>query len=243
MSEAPEEWSEADSGMYRDIARYAVPERERQIAIITKLVQATEGNGAVLDLCCGEGLLTKAIMTALPGVSVLAYDGSESMLAQARERVPDPQRLTTRQVDLAANDWRQFERPLRAAVSSLAIHHLDGAQKRRLFAGLHAALAVNGVFVIADLMLPTTRAGANISADLWNEEVRRRALDLDGELKGFEAFERAEWNYYRHPDAQGIDKPSTFVEHLDWLREAGFADVDCHWMVAGHAIISGSRRG
>jgi hypothetical protein len=31
-----------------------VPERERQIAIITGLVVAAEAEGDVLDLCCGE---------------------------------------------------------------------------------------------------------------------------------------------------------------------------------------------
>ncbi len=234
-------WSETDTAVYRSVARYAVPERERQIAIIASLVRAAKTEGAVLDLCCGEGLLTEAAMTALPGVAALAYDGSETMLAETAKRAPDRARLTTKRIDLASEDWRRFDVPLRAVVSSLAVHHLDAAQKRQLFADLRDAIAPGGVFVLADIMEAATDAGARISADMWDEETRRRALDIDGALDGFHAFEKASWNHFRQP-SDDFDKPSGLTEHIDWLRSAGFADVDVHWMIAGHAIVSAWRK-
>ncbi len=242
MTDGSTSWTETDSATYRGIARYAVPDRERQTVIITALVAASDADGAVLDLCCGEGLLTHAIMTALPGAALLAYDGSETMLAEARAGAPDPARLTTKQIDLASEDWRQFSRPLRAVVSSLAIHHLDTDEKRALFADLYRALAPGGVLVIADLMEPANAAGKCVSAELWDEETRRRALALDGTLDGFHAFEREDWNLFRQQNPNHVDKPSSLAEHLDRLRDAGFREVDVHWMVAGHAIISGWRR-
>ncbi len=45
------------------------------------------------------------------------------------------------------------------------------------------------------------------------------------------------WNYYRFPDAG--DRPSPLVDQLAWLKEAGFAIVDCFWLQAGHAIFGG----
>ncbi|MGF1622446.1 MAG: hypothetical protein ACFCUR_17785 [Rhodomicrobiaceae bacterium] len=56
---------------------------------------------------------------------------------------------------------------------------------------------------------------------------------LDDALDRFNAFEKADWNYFRQPP-DDFDKPSTLTEQLDWLRGAGFADVDVHWMMAGH---------
>lgn len=41
-------------------------------------------------------------------------------------------------------------RPWDAIVSALAIHHLDDAAKRELFARVHAALAPGGMFVNAE---------------------------------------------------------------------------------------------
>jgi tRNA (cmo5U34)-methyltransferase len=241
MSDPDHIWSESESATYRDLSRYAVPQRERQIAIVVERVAAAAATGDVLEICCGEGLLTAALLERLPGVRVRAYDGSPSMLEATRQATGDPARLMTREIDLAQRDWRRFDRPLRAAVSSLAIHHLDGAGKRALFADLHAALAPGGVFVLADVIQPAGAAGAAIAADLWDEEVKRRALDLDGDLGGFEAFRRADWNHFRHAVLDPIDQPSTVAEHLDWLRDAGFAEADLHWMTAGQMILSAVR--
>ena len=35
------------------------------------------------------------------------------------------------------------------------------------------------------------------------------------------------------------DRPSALFHHLVWLKHAGFADVDCLWMSAGHAVFGG----
>lgn len=241
MSSPVTTWTETESATYRSLSSYAVPERERQVEIVMALVRASAATGDALDLCCGEGLLTAALLAAVPGCRVHAYDGSESMLAATKERAAASDRLVTRRIDLAAPGWCRFERPLRAVVSSLAVHHLDGAEKRALFADLHAALAPGGVFVLADVIRPATRAGDAVAATLWDEEVKRRAQALDGTLDGYDAFVKAEWNHFHRPAPDPLDKPSTVAEHLDWLRAAGFVDVDLHWMTAGQMILSAWR--
>jgi len=37
------------------------------------------------------------------------------------------------------------------------------------------------------------------------------------------------------PDVD-FDKPSRLFEQFQWLAEAGFSQVDCFWLKAGHAI-------
>ena len=83
-----------------------------------------------------------------------------------------------------------------------------------------AALASGGVLVIADIVRPPDARGLAVAAQQWDEAVRARALALDGDP---------------------IDKPSSLAEQLAWLAEAGFAGVDAHWLVAGHAIFSGRK--
>lgn len=235
-------WSEADSRTYCELSPYAVPERERQIAIISAL--AAEGiatGGDILDLCCGEGILTEALAAKFPAARIHANDGSETMLAAARQRAKAPERLMTRRIELSASDWRQFDPPLGAVVSSLAVHHLDGQEKRALFADLYSSLRKGGVFILADIIRPTKPIGHEIAAQCWDEEVKRRALAIDGTEHGFELFRRADWNHFRHAELDPMDKPSTLIERLDWLREAGFADIDVHWCIAGHVLISAWR--
>jgi tRNA (cmo5U34)-methyltransferase len=100
-------------------------------------------------------------------------------------------------------------------------------------------LAPNGVLLIADLVQPASAAGINVAAQTWDEAVRGRALELDGNEDAFAYFRRTEWNYYEFPDE--FDKPSPLFHHLKWLEQAGFRDVDAYWMKAGHAIYGGRK--
>jgi tRNA (cmo5U34)-methyltransferase len=84
------------------------------------------------------------------------------------------------------------------------------------------------VFVLADVVRPARAVGHAIAAELWDEEVKRQALAQDGTLAGFKVFQRADWNHFRHAGPDPIDQPSTLVEQLDWLRAAGFSDLDLH---------------
>lgn len=232
-----ETWTEAESATYRIISDVAVPERERQISIMTDLVSATTAPGPVLDLCCGEGLWTRALIEALPGATVYAYDRSPSMLAETRRQMGAGECLVTCEIDIHARDWRNFDQPLRAVVSSLAVHHLDGPEKRVLFADLYQALAPGGVFVLADVVRPVTRVGDRLAARMWDEEVERRARDRES-IDGFAAFQDSGWNHFHRAEPDPVDKPSTIAEQIDWLREAGFGDADLHWMLAGQVMMS-----
>ena len=71
--------------------------------------------------------------------------------------------------------------------------------------------------------------------------MRQRILEIDGNLDAVAAFEADEWNYYTHvaPGTDPIDKLSSLMGQLLWLREAVFGGADVHWMKAGHLIISG----
>jgi tRNA (cmo5U34)-methyltransferase len=234
-------WSEADSKTFIDEGAYYVPERELQIRTICDLIPPAEGPMLLVELCSGEGLLTRALLERFPEARMLAFDGSETMLASTRERAGTlAARLTTRQFELEATDWRPLPEPCHAVVSSLAVHHLNGEEKQQLFRDLFASLAPGGVFVLADLIAPTREEGVAVAAAAWDETVREQAIVLDGDLAAFERFLDDEWNMYSFPPEPGSrDQPSSVVEQLEWLKAAGFTAVDLHWMKAGHVIMSG----
>ncbi len=77
-------WSESDSEHFIDEGRYFVPERETQIETICTAIPPLEGAGHIVELCCGEGLLTRALLERFPAATVLALDGSQTMLDSAR---------------------------------------------------------------------------------------------------------------------------------------------------------------
>lgn len=235
-------WDEETSRQFIDYGRYVVPERERQIRIIVDLVPRCKEPCLLVELCCGEGLLAEALLERFPAATVLGLDGSREMLQQAQQKLARfGERFQCKLFDLAAISWRQFEQPIHTVVSSLAIHHLSGPQKQALFCDVQRMLAEGGVFVIADLVEPAHQLGQDLAAQAWDEAVRLRSLELDGDTAAFDFFQREGWNTYRYLDPDDIDQPSRLFDQLKWLEAAGFADVDVFWMLAGHAIF-GARK-
>ena len=236
-------WNEQDSRDFLEAGEYYVPERGLQHAVIGDLVASAPRAARIVELCCGGGLLTRTLLDRFPGVEILALDGSPTMLEAARRQAgPHMARLTTRLFDLASGDWRSLPFRADAVVSSLAVHHLDGSGKKALFSDITAMLGPGGIFVLADLVEPTTPVGKMIAGRQWDDAVREISLTRDGNLAAYEAFRRDQWNIYDQPQpADSIDQPSSLHDQLDWLRAAGLEAVDCHWMRAGHAIISGRK--
>jgi len=237
------DWGAQASQTFIDYGRYFVPEREQQIETFCDLIPPHEGPFNILELCCGEGLLASALLERFPTCTVYGYDGSPAMLERAQANLARySARFQTARFDLATRSWRDLAWPVHAVVSSLAIHHLDGPQKQELFRDLHHMLTGGGVLVIADVIEPAHRLGAETAARAWDAAVRKRALEFDGNLEAFAMFEREKWNMYRYFDPDDIDKPSRLFDQLKWLEQAGFADVDVYWMRAGHAIFGGRKR-
>lgn len=236
------QWGEENSQDFIDYGKYFVPDREIQINCICEVIPPPSESVYILDLCCGEGLLTRALLDKFPECHVYGLDGSPTMIAHTEKAlVAYGERFKAKQFDLVASDWREFPFPVHAVVSSLAIHHLDGTEKQALFKDIATLLVPGGSFIIADLTEPMDGFGQKLAADTWDEVVRQRSLDLDGDLRGYDSFCELGWNHYAQsePDPDSIDKPSSLFDQLKWLEQAGFTNVDVFWMQAGHAIFGG----
>lgn len=240
MADSRTEWDEQDSQRFIDYGAYYVPEREVQIDLMCRLVPpGADGALHLVELCCGEGLLSAALLDRFPDAQLHAFDGSDAMLAATRKRTAEHgERLETQRFDLAATDWRDLPYRPQAVLSSLAVHHLDDAGKRTLFTDIAGMLAPGGAFILADLFEPTTAEASAVSADHWDDAVRERAKAIDGDLKAFEQFRSDGWNYYRDPDGDPVDQPASVADQLRWMAVAGLERADIHWMRAGHAVLS-----
>ncbi|HCI78380.1 MAG TPA: hypothetical protein DHW02_01670 [Ktedonobacter sp.] len=237
------QWNESNSQVFIDYGRYFVPERETQIKIITSLIPVVRGEQHVFDLCCGEGLLTKAILEHFPDYQVHAFDGSPMMLNRVKQQASSySHRLHTHIFKLESNNWRTVNFPVRAVVCSLSIHHLDDAQKWHLFRDVRRMLAPGGVFLIADIIQPVTPLGNRLAAKMWDDEVRQRAMQLDGHLEAYQQFLDEHWNSFTLTEPDPIDKMSPLFSQLKWLEEVGFVGVDVYWCKVGHAIFGGQKR-
>ena len=214
--------------------------RRAQLAtLLTLLPLPRSGPSRVLELGCGTGGLSYAILEGFPECHVLALDGSDAMRERTRKHVHhfEP-RVDVRPFVLDREDWRKSLDGVDAVVSSLALHHLSGEGKRELFRRAAQSLSERGAFLVADLVEPQRSEAEEVFRVTWDETAEAAGSEL-GAPETARRFHAEEWNIFRYPDP--ADTPSPLFHQLEWLREAGFAVVDCFWLYAGHAIYGGYR--
>ncbi len=162
----------------------------------------------ILDLGAGTGMLSARLCAAYPAAELTHLDIAGQMLQRARDQLGDG--VSYLESDLLDPLPRG---PWDCIASALAIHHLDDADKRALFARVRIGLAPDGVFVNADQVAGPTPFFDRLYA-IWQEREARRAGTDDAEWRG--ALERME-----------LDRCADVEIQLAWLREADFREVDC----------------
>ena len=165
----------------------------------------------VLDLGSGDGRLLDLVRHVHPGVQAVAVDFSDVMLERLRARFAADPLVTVERHDL--------DTPLPeslglfdAVVSSFAIHHVSHSRKRALYGEVFRLLEPGGTFCNLEHVASPTPA------------IHDQFLAAIGVL----------------PDADDPSNKLLDVEtQLSWLREIGFADVDCHWKWRELALLAG----
>lgn len=236
MSIQSPSWTESDSQIYQQLAAVAVPARTEQLAaLLTLLPFSPDEPFRVVEVGSGQGFLAAAILTAFPQATMTALDGSAAMrAATVRSLSSFAPRWRVEPFDLFSEDWYVYLNSAQAVVSSLVLHHLDAAAKRRLFTTIYHRLSNPGALLMADLVEPQGLEARELFTATWDRSVQAQA-GVQTHL--FAAFEQEKWNHFRYPDP--VDQPSPLFEQLTWLKEAGFTRVDCFWLQAGHAIYGG----
>ncbi|WP_246476787.1 class I SAM-dependent methyltransferase [Salicibibacter cibi] len=236
-----QKWNESDTEVFLRYGRVFVPERGELAKTFIDLIPANHDEDfVVVDIATGGGWLTETIASTFPKAHVIALDGSPEMLKYTKDRLEQyADRLEFRHFDLFDASWlNDLPNKVRCFVSSLAIHHITFQQKQDLFKKLYSNLHNNGALLIADIVKPVNEIGRRSMSRSWDDVTKKQSLNLEGNLQAYEYFLNTEWNLFEHPD-DPVDKPSTLLEQLNALQQAGFSDIDAWWVKAGHALFGG----
>ena len=142
-----------DPVSYLEMIRTEVREYDTLQAEVGRLARELDHAGTVraLDLGAGTGSTSQAVLDVRPDARLVLVDENPNMLDVAREALPA---ANVERVVIADLSDPLPEGPFDLVVSALAIHHLDGAAKRALFAGVHECMRAGGRFALADVVVP-----------------------------------------------------------------------------------------
>jgi tRNA (cmo5U34)-methyltransferase len=181
----------------------------------------------VLDIGSGHGVLAAALLDAFPRATAVGLDISEPMMREGRQRMARfGDRFGYHEGDFADGTLpAALTGPFDLVVSSRAIHHLPPDGKKRLFADILGHLNNGGCFFNIDNMRPRDdflRKRYSQAPDPTNPTPVVREPRPAGERP-----------------AGGREHPDPVGEQLVWMREAGFAHVDCFWKRLGRSMVGG----
>lgn len=214
-----------------DARRDAMPFGVEQFRLMLRLVQCfIPRPRRILDLGCGDGIVARTLLDAYPDATALLLDNSEPMLERARTAMAAyGNRCIIRLADLNEPLSAAVCEPVDVVASGYAIHHLTDERKRTLYAGAFDVLALGGLFVNIEHVASVTPHGEALFDEAFIDYVA-----------GYTQRDRTEAAAEHHARPDKADNILTPVEtQLGWLREIGFAEVDCYFKWLELAVFAG----
>lgn len=178
----------------------------------------------ILDIGCGTGTLAEILKLNFPFAEITCIDFSDNMLEIAKNKLkkyPD--------VRLFKSDFHKFkpETKYDVVVSSFALHHIENDFKKvETYRKIFNSLNKNGIFLNADIVLGANEQIENLSFEKWKQFLGENFSDneIENDLL---------------PRYQTGDNPSKLFNHLKWLRDIGFMEVETIWKYYGFTIFAG----
>jgi tRNA (cmo5U34)-methyltransferase len=233
-------WSRAEfSRDYLDRADIYIVERRRIFTIMKSFFShflSAPGPKRVLDLGCGDGIITHELIKNFDSITATLVDGSDDMLSKARERLKGFERVSYIKSSFqeiikgAADTGTDYN----LVVSSMAIHHLTLEEKRALFGIVHRGLHAGGSFINFDVVLaPADRL------DGWYMKLWEEWMDEKKALMGIPGGGSTDTiKRYKSLDE---NKPDLLDDQMNALRATGFRNVDCFYKYGIFALYGGMK--
>jgi ubiquinone/menaquinone biosynthesis C-methylase UbiE len=238
-------WQDPDVvARFTDGRRGGIPGTAAQFETMMRLLRQVKHRPLrILDLGCGDGVVTRTILASEPTAAVIAFDGSDAMLARFREKLTDAHesQVTFVRGNFNEDDWidrlpsgrREFD----AIVSAFAIHHSPDDRKQIIYRQLFDLLAPGGVFINIEHVSPATELGDAMWIELLSEHVAAYQSARGEPITPAKVMEQV--NASHEQDANILAPVET---QLQWLREIGFVNVDCYWKWFELAVLAGFKK-
>jgi SAM-dependent methyltransferase len=210
-------------------------QRAEQLELLARLLPfQPEDTFTFLDLGAGTGAASSAVLSEYPNANAILAEYSPLMVAEGEKALARfAGRYRYVEFDMNASEWpASLPVPLDAAISALSIHHLPDARKRSIFREIRERLKPGGWYINYD----PVRAPDPTMEAVW-ERVNDR-YDPQGPWKRAHRTEMEQARYENH-----VRYMIPLEPQLQWLRDAGFQNIDVFWKRLDWVIYGGAAAG
>jgi len=191
----------------------------------------------ILDLGCGDGILTQCIRKRYPDNIFSLMDGSPGMITRAKENLSGNnlifiQKTFEEYIDSPAEDQKYD-----FVHSANAIHHLDLVGKEGLFSKVYSEMRYNGLFINIDPVKPSSKRSERWQFMMWTDWMNETLYKNDFQ-DDCGKYDHIPITYKNKEE----NKPSTLCEQLEILTKIGFNDVDCFYKYGVFALFGGTKQ-
>lgn len=175
----------------------------------------------ILDLGAGTGLLSYFWYQYCPDTEYVLVDVADEMLNVARKRFAGIDNISYQNLDYSKGlPNEDFD----VITSALSIHHLENADKAKLFARIYDKLPVDGLFVNYDQFCAGQKEMNEWFDSYWVNQLSNSGLtDNDIEL----------WKERRK-----LDKECSVEEEIEMLYRCSFKSVKCIYSYQKFSVIA-----
>jgi len=123
-----------------------------------------------------------------------------------------------------------FDKKYDVIVSSLALHHLESDEDKKIFyQKIYNALADNGVFYNADVVLGSNSHLQDLYMEKW-KTFMKKSVSLDEiENKWIEKY-------------KSEDRPTSLMNHINLLKDIGYKNIDVVWKYYNYCVYGGYKK-
>jgi len=231
-------WSNSEfSRKYLDEADMYIPERNLLLRILASFYHKfinSDKKKRILDLGCGNGVLSKTLFNQNSNLDIVVIDGSKEMLIEAKKELEGMPVSKFCQISFEEIIQGEFEGGLfDFIISSFAIHHLNMTQKKKLFKRIFEMMNLGGHFINIDVVVSNYEDYTEWYYDLWKEGIIIKQKFLNSSKTFEHVPEKARKGPENHFDL--------LRAQLKALKLIGFSGVECHYKCGVFAIYGGRK--
>ena len=225
---------------YEQRADLVLPKRQEMLSLIVQLIPFGRDEPLrVLDLGTGTGVPAQRVLQDFPRANVICVDKSAEMMEISCAKLAEyGDRVRFVQADLEDPAWNNgLPDKFDAIVSALAFNLLTDRAKQRLFAQCYEMLEPYGCLVFSDRLRAADKAVDRLYLDQWMDFIVRQTREVLGKEVTLETVTARQRSL---DEAAGV-KSATLEDILAWLKQAGFAQVECYWKYFQWAVFGASK--